>query len=191
MAEQEQRIVLGDETEKIANQTTDGLGDEVNSLSYRVAEIERHFHSRERWMGLATVPVGETHRADVDSMAPFVVTSGNDTYGAWLQILGSGDTPAVSGGVKFDLHDILITDVSTARIITRIQIAFGDTAAGALSAGDYTEFMIHPEKTTSESPFAIQMPRNNAGTKVWARVWADGETAHDVEFFYGFHEYEG
>ena len=38
---------------KIDDQATDGLSGVHNSLAYRTQEIERHLHSRERWLGLA------------------------------------------------------------------------------------------------------------------------------------------
>lgn len=185
------RTILGDETFKIDSRKTDGLLGESNSLAYRVHEIERHLHSNERWMGLAAVPVGETHRADIDSMIPFQIDAGNDTWGAWVQILGSDDTPIISGNVKLDIHRLLITEVETGKIITRIQIAYDSSAAAALASGNFTEIMIIPEKSTKENPFEIRFPRVNIGTKFWARVWASGQNTHTVDFFFGLHEYEG
>lgn len=186
-----QQIIGVPNPSKIENESTLGLRGENNSLTYRVHEIERHLHSRERWLGLAAVPVGETHRADIDSMVPFQIDAGNDTWGAWVQILGSGDTPIISGAVKFDIHRILITEVETAKIITRIQIAYDSSAAIALPAGNYTELIIIPEKSTKENPFLFKFPRSSAGTKFWARCWANGQNTHTIDFFFGLHEYEG
>jgi hypothetical protein len=185
------RNVLGDESFKIDKRKTDGLLGEQNSLAYRVHEIERHVHSRERWMGLASSPVGETHRADLDSMTPFQVDAGNDTFGSWVQILGSEDTPIISGSVKLDIHRLLITEVETGKVITRIQIAYDSSAAAALAAGNFTEIMIIPEKATKENPFEIKFPRVLCGTKFWARCWASGQDTSTIDFFYGLHEYEG
>jgi len=39
--------------EKIDNKAVDGLLGVSNSLGYRVHEIERHLHGRERWLGKA------------------------------------------------------------------------------------------------------------------------------------------
>lgn len=176
---------------KIDNQATDGLDGVDNSLAYRVHEIEKHFHNNERWFGLAAAPVGETHRADIDSMTPFQIDAGNDDWGAWIQILGSSDTPVTTGMIKFDLHRLLITEVETGKISTRIQIAFDTSAAAALAAGNYTELIIIPEKATKENPFEIKFPRVSNGTKFWARCWANGQNTHTLDFFYGLHEYQG
>ena len=71
-----------------------GLLDTKDSLAYRVAEIERHIHSWDRRIGLSAAPSGEVTRAArlANSTTAFVVTSGNNDWGSWLQILGSGDT---------------------------------------------------------------------------------------------------
>lgn len=179
------------ETDKIDGAATDGLSGVNNSLAYRVNEIERHLHSPERWIGLAASPVGETHCADKDVMTPFRLTSGNDTYGAWVQILGSEDGPFNSGGVKFDVHRLLVTDVTTSYIITRLQIAYGATGDDAVAAGDYTEVMITPVKDEKQDPFEIQERRITYGTKVWARHWVKASNAKALDFFYGVHEYNG
>lgn len=180
---------------KVDNQAVNGLLGVTNSLAYKVHEIERHLHSYERWMAAAAVPVGETHVADriSDSQTPFQLDGGNDTWGAWVQILGSTDLPVMAGRVKFDPHQIAITDTEKLAKIYLFQIAFGETAAGALAAGDYTElvFMSSSAFSTESRPVRLQTRRKNVDTKVWARVFVVGQNTGTVDFFYGLHEYEG
>ena len=68
-------LLMGDiaatDVNKIDAEAVNGLMGTVDSLSYKVHEIEKHLHNWERWLGLAAVPVGETHRFDIDSMTPF------------------------------------------------------------------------------------------------------------------------
>jgi hypothetical protein len=92
---------IHDEADKIDVAAADGLLGVADSVAYRVADVERHLLNWERWMGLAAVPVGETHRADsiTDNPDPFQADAGNDDWGAWLQILGSSDTPVIAGNV--------------------------------------------------------------------------------------------
>ncbi len=182
------------ETQKIDNATTDGLAGVNNSLAYRVHEIEQHFHSPEDWLGAAAAPSGATHVADVDSMTPFTLTSGSGTWGAWVQVIGSSDTPVRAGMVKFDPHMIVVSNVSADanKEITRYQIAFGASGAAAFAAGDYTDGLAVPEKDGKASPLVIQSPRITTGTKGWARCQIDGSDGDETnDIFIGLHEYPG
>lgn len=177
------------EISKIDSLATDGLSGVNNSLSYRIAEVERHFHSYERWYGLAGTPAAETHRMDAiaPGIAAFQIDGGNATWGSWLQIVGSEDT-----ALKFDLHRLMITDVERDAAIHFIQVACGATGDGAITAGTYTEFVYKPQATnTEETPIDIQMRRQAAGTKIWARVVAIGQNTGTVDFYIGLHYYEG
>ncbi len=178
-------------TEKIDNKITDGLSGVSNSLAYRVHEIEKHFHNNERWLGLAAVPAGETHRADIDSITAFQMDAGNDTWGTWLQVIGSSDTPVIAGMAKFDLHRILMSDVENKKRITRIQIAVGSSGAAGLAAGDYTEIIATPDNDAKQDPYSIMMPRYSAGEKVWIRCWVKATNTSKIDFFIGLHEYPG
>jgi hypothetical protein len=159
------------------------------SIKYVVDTIQRHNHSPERWFAAALVPVGETHVADSidDSSTPFQANGGNDAWGAWVQILGSAD----AGGLFFDLHKILFVDNQRDNTTHKVQIAFGETGAGAKTAGDYTEFIIRTQTGIANlDPTKIQSQRIAAGTKIWARVWAIGQISGTLDFFYGIHEYD-
>jgi len=91
---------------------------------------------------------------------------------------------------KYDLHRLVLT--ATERTgIHFVQIAFGDSGAAGLAAGDYTEFLFVPG-TPQEvpAPLDVMDHRRDAGTKAWARVWAVGQNTGTVSFFIGLHEYE-
>ncbi|MCK4521612.1 MAG: hypothetical protein KAU20_03485 [Nanoarchaeota archaeon] len=176
---------------KIDDLEVNGLLGVEDSLAYKVNEIEKHLHNWERWIGLAASPSGETHRFDIDSMTPFQMDAGNDTWGAWLQIVGSADFPITPGMVKRDAHRILITDVERDKQITRIQIAGGEDPDAAVLAGNYTEFMVTPQKDAKQVPVDIMTGRAGTTVKGWARCWVNGQDTGTVDFFIGVHEYEG
>jgi hypothetical protein len=184
---------ISDETDKIDGATTDGLTGTNNSLAYRVHEIERHFHSYERWVEQAAVPVGETHVADVigTGNGAFRCDAGNDDWGVWMHILGSSDTPIIAGSAKFDPHRITVE--ATERDATYfIQFAFGTSGAAALAAGAYTETVIASAGNKAEpGPTMVQSRRIAAGTKAWARTMCPGQNTAWIDFYLGIHEYEG
>lgn len=178
---------------RIDSATTLGLEGVHNSLAYRVMEIERHTHSYARWLGLATVPSGETHRADPAATAAsaFQIDAGSSAYGAWVQVLGSSDTPLLAGSVYFDLHRLLVTTTERSSPYV-MQVAFGETAAGALTAGTYTEIVFAPASNLVNSgPIDLQSRRHLSGTKVWARCICPGQATATLDFYIGIHEYEG
>lgn len=156
-----------------------GLLAVYESDSYRVAEIERHIHSYERWFGSG----GQT-------LTPFTIDSGNNTWGAWVQILTAANTPVTVGNAYYDLHRLLVT---TAERNTpyRVQLGFGASGAAALTAGEYTEVMYAPNVGLIDAaPVEVQGRRHAAGTPAWARCWNAADTG-TLTFYVGLHEYEG
>lgn len=176
---------------KIDGAATDGLAGVSNSLAYRVEEIERHLHNRERWLGLAASPDAEVHCADDGVMVPIQIDAGNDTWGAWVCILGSGDTPIIAGLAKYDPHELLVDDVQSTKLLTRIQMAYGASGAAALAAGTYSELMMKPDAGAKHVALPMMFPRITAGTKLFARCWVSTENTSTIDFFMGVHEYEG
>lgn len=180
---------------KIDAEAVDGLSGIPNSLGYKIHELESHFHNNEDWFGLAAVPSGETHRADDitdGSLAPFQLDAGNNAWGSWVQILGSADTPNRAGMLKFDLHKVQIVDTETTNVHAFIQFAFGETAAAALTAGNYTTIAYRtPTNQAAESAINFISKRSDAGTKVWARCLAVGTNTMTIDFYVGLHEYIG
>lgn len=180
---------------KVDEVAVNGLTGVVNSLAYKVHELERHAHSWERWFGAAAVPAGETHVADRinDTNAPFQLDAGNDTWGAWVQILGSTDLPVVVGRVKYDMHKLVFTDIEKSAKIHKLQIAYGDSGADALAAQTFTELVFFSSVAfpADALPIRVQSRRQDVDTKIWARIWVVGENTGTADFFYGLHEYEG
>jgi len=199
-------------TEKIDNEAVDGLLGVSNSLAYKVHEIEKHLHNREFWFGQAASPVQGVTAGTKGIGVPFVTSSidTGDGFGAWIPVLGSGDTPSVagSGNVKFDLHRMEITDVTTGDKLPHF-IQFGwstlsaassdaDAGADAVSNEHISGFITVPEKDGKSAPINTMMPRIAVGTRVLMRYkvharntpWAlvAGTSLH---FFIGLHEYTG
>ena len=185
--------ITGD-VEKIDSAATDGLLGTHNSLAYRVAEIERHFHSNEGWAGVAAAPNGEIHAMDPigPGIAAFQLDAGNNNWGSWVIIVGSADTPFFNATNKYyDMHRIMV--VSTERTnLYFLQYAFGnDTAAAAYAAGNFTTVPFIPTSNQVDGPVDIQMRRQAAGTKMWARAFCPGQNTATISFYPGGHEYEG
>ena len=173
----------------IENTANTGLLETHNSLAYRVGEIERHIHSRERWLSKLAVPAG--NRVTETGLVPFVAASGGAAYGVEIQILDTSDTPQILAMAYFDLHRLWIMDVDHTTAY-RMQLIYGTgTCAAAVAAFQYTEVMFRANGTGSDrAPLVVQMPRAAAGTKMWAKVW-NATNLSEVDFVFGLHEYEG
>ncbi len=154
-----------------------------------LVDIDDHFHTRGRVFGTAAAPNGEVHVADTDSMTAFQPDAGNDTWGTWLQVVGSSDTPIITGSLHFDIPDILITAVERNNVIHRIQIAHGTSGAAALALGDYSDLIYKPQTTQGEETYVIfQSASISVGIKVWMRVWAAGQDTGTLDAFLRIHE---
>jgi hypothetical protein len=185
---------ISQQTDKIDQTVPDGLIGTPGSLAYTVNKINKHFHNHERWLVKAVVPVGETHVADPMSVGstPFQVNGGNDTWGAWTQLVGTNDTPIDAGELKFDFHRILITAYERNDTIYKIQFGIGDTGAAALASGNYTEFPIITQVGINNiEPMEFMSEGVDVGSKVWVRVWAVGQVSGTLDFYVGIHEYVG
>lgn len=177
---------------KIDNTATNGLLGVPDSLAYRVHEIERHLHSSASWFGLAVTASGETHVADRigAGVNPFRIDAGNDTWGAWVQILGSSDTPARAAQLYFDPHLMIVKDTESAAVYF-IQIARGTSGDAALAAGMYTELVYSATVQKETGIIDVQTGRAPAGSKLWARCLAVGQNTAWLDFYIGIHEYQG
>jgi hypothetical protein len=182
---------------RIDHAATRGLTGVSNSLAYRVEEIEKHLHSRERWLGIHGAPSG-TDWAD-DTLNPFVAITGAGVYGADANdealVLGTDDTPSISGMVKFDIHRLLIIAVDN-DTVWKLRIVYGTgTMADAVTAGQYSEVMVMFDSANPQlsagMPLEVIMPRGTCGsTKIW--IQARNATNNDtISFFVGIHEYAG
>lgn len=167
------------------NVASAGLASVYNSLGYRIAEIERHLHSFERWFGSDGATGGS-----LNSLTPFVLDSANNNWGAWVPVLDANDTPVLAGSIYFDPHRIMVS--ATERTTPyRVQFAFGANAAAALAAGTYTSFMyVSGSNLVDSGPMDVHSRRLAVGTPIWARCWTTTDTG-TFDFFLGIHEYEG
>jgi hypothetical protein len=181
---------------KIDMAATDGLLGTANSLAYRVHEIERHFHGRERWLGKKAVQTA-TDWAD-NVLTPFRAISGNNTYGGDANdealVLGTADTPVMAGNTRFDMHRFMVVGAS-ASTVYKVRFVYGRTTmAAAILAGAYTEIMIMVDPAAAQVPhdvFDVMMPRGESGmTQVWVQAWNATDNA-TLDFVIGLHEYEG
>lgn len=185
---------ISDETDKIDTAAGTGLSGSDDSLSYAIGETDRHVHHYSRTFGAAAAPSGETHVADeiTSDPAPFVVDAGNDTWGTWVQLLGSSDTPSISGSEKFDPHLINIVSAENANVIYLIQLAAGASGAAALTAGTYSDKVFIPQSANGRpAPVPIGIKRQDTGTKVWMRTLARGTNTSELGIYIEIHEYEG
>jgi len=176
---------------KIDNAPTNGLLGVEDSLAYRTHEVERHLHHYDHFFGAAAIPSGTAHVADHLTTTSFQADAGNTVFGSWLQILGSDDTPHVSGGAFYDVHEVFIESIERANIVYLVQIGFGESGAAALSADMVTELMYIAPANSRSSPIEIASKRQAVGTKAWIRILADGQNTGTMDFFIGLHEYEG
>lgn len=177
---------------KIDDYAVLGLLGTSNSLAYKVHEIERHLHSAGSWFGLAATPTA-TYKAarvgDADLSGPFRIDAGNLDWGAWVQILGSDDTPARASQTHFDPHEMAVAD-SENNAIYFVQFSRGASGDAGITAGTYTEFVIYADKT-SGSITPMQTGRAPAGSLLWARCMAPGQNTSWLDFYFGVHEYQG
>ena len=163
-------------------------------IEQEVFEIEKHLHHYEKFFGLAGTPAGETHRADRITLLPepFQLDAGNDTWGAWLQIFGSDDTPVIATNVFFDFNKILIVSHEHNTNVYALQLAYGESTelAAKLTAENFGDDMIVTGAGNSETgPTDIDSMRVPAGQKVWLRIWAKGQNTGTLDVYPGIHEY--
>ena len=78
----------------------------IDEIYEETEVIDTHLHSNERWFEKAAVANGEVHVGDRigEGSGSYQIDAGNDDWGAWVQVLGTEDTPADSGKVAFDGH---------------------------------------------------------------------------------------
>ena len=178
---------------KIDDYPTNGLEGVPDSLAYRVEEIEKHLHNRERWWGAVAVP-DEINAIASTVTVPFAATSGADTWGAAIPICGTADDPTPGDGdTKFDAHRLLIVDLDNDITPWKVRVIWGTGTSGdAITAGQCTEIMAMtnniPGNQAGGTPIEVIMRRVDVGTKLWFQSWNDtlGEV---LSFFYGVHGY--
>jgi hypothetical protein len=188
-------LILAVPTQKIRTANATSGGTILAAITENAAEIEIvdvHFHHWEIRAGLAASPSGETHRADEvgDGIQPFVPDGGDETWGAWVQILGSEDTPFRVGKTLFDAHQLIITAAERTNVYF-IQIACGTSGAQALTDKTYSTLIFNPGSVAGRSVAVnFSMPRCATGTKVWVRILCLGQNTGTLNMYLGLHEYD-
>ncbi len=179
----------------IANKATGGLAvDAADSVAYRVEELEAHFHGLERWFGISADQSG-TDWALANTLNPFVLTSGDNTWGAAAKILGTSDTPAIDGMTKYDPHRFLVVTTSVDTIF-KIRFIYGTgTSADAITAGQYSDLYVGYDSanptTLPRQPWELNMIRLTcASHQMWAQCWNATNNA-TISLYVGIHEYPG
>ena len=165
---------------------TSGTGDDILA---ETVEIEHHLHNHEYWWGALAAP-DETDAIEANVDRPFVASSGDDTWGTAIPILGTDDVPTHALDTFHDPHVILVVDTEHATPY-RLRFIWGTgTSGAAITALQVSEFMFMATAGPFNSgvPVIIHTPRIAVGWKMWAQAWNATDTS-EVDFFYGTHGY--
>jgi len=167
-----------------------GLLGVVDSLAYKVAEIERHLHGWERRYG-AAVTQSATHKmdsiSDGNAVVPFRMDAGTSDWGEFVQIIGSGDTT-----LRHDLHNLAIVAAEGANKTWFIQMGYGATGAEMITDGTYSELVFTPQSVNGRpASLPIMQRRAPAGSLGWVRCLCRNTVTQWLDFYVGLHFYEG
>ena len=156
-------------------------------------ETEHHLHNMERWFGKSGDQSGNNW-GTASSLTPYQAISGSGAFGSdaddEAKILGTDDTPVITGHLQFDPHRIMVTAASNATDSVLRLIYGTGTMADAESAGQYSDVMI--TEARKGMPTEIKMPHDDiiaGSTKIWMRLKNATNNA-TVDFFLGMHGYE-
>lgn len=164
---------------------------ESGAIFDETVEIERHLHNRERWFGKSGDQSVNDWAVEA-GLTVFQSISGNGDFGGdpndEAKILGTDDTPAITGMTRFDGHRIVVNAASNANpYVLRVIYGTG-TMAAAEGAGQYSDVVLTEAK--KGTPVEIIMKRRTCGSdKIWVRAKNATNNA-TIDFFFGIHEYE-
>jgi len=161
-----------------------GIGGSLDhEILKETKEIERHLHNSEIWFGSGAVE---------DSLTPYTLVSGNNLFGAAVELLAPGDTPFVAGNTRFDPHRVLPVSIDTASLYL-IRLIWDEVSAVAgIAARRYTTFPVFPTGVGSNIDGSISdviCKRPYSGTDY---LWAECKNASnlaEVDIIIGIHEY--
>ena len=126
-----------------------------------------------------------------DNLTGYTLTSGNNAFGAAVEILQAGSTPVIAGKTHFILTRIGATNVSVASpYLVRFIWGISDVAT-AEAAKQYTTFGMYPSgvgANVTGGAIVIPFPRLPAGTKVWAKC-KNATNEATVSFLVGIFEF--
>jgi len=161
--------------------------DEIYAL---LVDVYEERNTRERWWGAAAAPTEKNAIAKTISV-PFVATSGNDTWGPAIPIIGSRDDPAPKGSSYFHIHRINIEEVSSDTTWMFRLLYSNYSLEEAAQAQRYTEKLFASTVAVAlldhGRSFTIRSDVLHCGQcKVWAQVWNATNLA-TLEFYIGVH----
>lgn len=166
-------------TLKIDGEATDGLTGTVDSLAYRVNEIEKHVHNYGHWYGKDP---GDAFLLE-NGLVSWQLTAGaGGAYGNWVQ-LSNGDEIS---DPYYDPHLITVTQASAQGKLYYIQ--FGTGTGGAQVV--ITTIAFFPAATLRQSPVDVICTRVANTSLLWARAACETDAA-TVSFVLGAHHYAG
>jgi hypothetical protein len=186
--------------DRITKKDSGGMLATVGSVAYHAHVTRRAVNHYERWYAKAASADAEVHVADNignTGTAAFQIDGGegaSGSWGSWVQILGSTDTPIVGEATytKYNLHKIFISDTQEDTSVYFVQFGFGTSGAAALLAGTYSEMVFKASaNNTEEIVYLVRARRVAAGTKAWARCWCVGKNTGTFDFYFSVIQYEG
>lgn len=164
----------------------------LEEVEEEVERVDEHFHNLERWWGAVAVP-DETNAIAATVTVDFQATSGNDTWGIAIPILGTADDPTPNGQLLFDPHRVIFTDLDDDTSLWRFRIIYGyGTSGDAITANQWTEIPVIsnavPGNRAGGSAEDAKMIVLLVGIKLWAQSWnaTNGEV---LDFQWGAHGY--
>lgn len=149
-----------------------------------------HNHNRSRTFGLRAPQTG-TNWGDPATLTPYVVVSGNNTWGASVQGLGTGDTPVFTTSKLFDPRRFLVV-ANTSNTVGRIRMIYGSptqTDVQSIAAGQWTEEpFIRDSSAIPKGDFDFRVPLILCGWQLWFQYWNATNLA-SISFLFSIHEY--
>ncbi len=140
-----------------------------------VNDIEADVHSSIFLYSRKAVQTG-TSKADTSAVAfyPFVLTAAADsTYGAAVQVLGTADTPRVSGNTTFHVAGFMVEAVNS-NTIYKVRLVWGASVAAGLAASQFTETWVFGDTANPQqsqpTAIAVHMSEVAVGTEVWIQI---------------------
>jgi hypothetical protein len=175
---------------KIDDVAVDGLTGTSNSLAYKMHEIEKHFHSLERWYGNDGDSTGST--TNNHTVWQLTAHADANTYGTEVLMLAANDVAAADHDVTpvyFDIHEVEIVAIDTVDKTYYVQLWTGTGAFGAATLR--AEFPVNKAAVKAEpTPVTIMCPRIAVAEKVWGRCKCETGSA-TIDILLGIHAYAG
>jgi len=115
--------LIKSQTDKIDSVAVNGLSGVVDSLAYKVHELEKHFHNSEQVFG------NNVNYMGADVPIPFVVEGGDNAWGTELMITMGTTIESGSATKKFDFNQLYVTAVDDADEVSIIEFLYGTAGA--------------------------------------------------------------